>query len=501
MQDFGNAVSHPDTRTYSAFLQDSIRVTRNFTLNAGIRYDLQTFQPGTLVSNPLYPASGKVPTDVNNFSPRIGFAYTLGSSRTTVIRGGAGLFYMPIPAMYISQVANNNGIQQSELFLDLMVPAQAALFPTYPTPLVNCPPGTLVCTPPKSLANFVTTDISAFAPNFQTPYTEQANLTVQREFGRNIVGTVSYQYVHGVHLLRSLDVNLPKPAITEYPVYNDTGSVFLGMYDVASFATWQTTPSLGCPYPPCVNPVQRPDPRLGSINSFESEASSIYNGLTVSLKRQMTHGMYFQVGYTLAKAMDNGPDALLVGRPGNVQNAYATSLEWGPSVTDQRNRFVAAWVAQPTFHFDQSVWSKLANHWSLSSIVTMGSGRPLNATLAGDPNGDGDIYNDRLPGYRRNAFMGPDYFSTDMRLTRNIRCGEHVVWNIAAESFNLFNRTNSRVQISDDGFYDSAGEFVAYSTTVKNRVYPGMYLMNSRFLIPTNAYAPRQVQFALRLSF
>ena len=324
MQDFGNAVSHPNSRFYSAFMQDTIRVTRSFTLNAGVRWDLQTFEPGKLESNPLYPPSGKVPTDLNNFSPRLGFAYSLGEHHTTVIRGGAGLFYMPIPAMYASQVANDNGLQQTQLFLDLMVPAQAALFPSYPTPLVDCAPGALVCTPPKSVSSLLTTQISAFSPNFQTPYAEQANLTIQRELGRNVVATVSYEYVHGVHLLRSLDKNLPKPIITEYPVYNDTGSVFLGMYDVASFSTWQTTRSVSCPYPPCINDIQRPDPRLGAINSFETEATSVYSGMTVSLKRQMSRGTYFQVGYTLGKALDDGQDALVVGRSGNVQNSYAT---------------------------------------------------------------------------------------------------------------------------------------------------------------------------------
>ena len=70
MQDFGTAVSHPNTRFYSAFMQDAIRVTRSFTLNVGVRYDLQTFEPGPLVSNPLYPPSGKVPTDTSQlFSP------------------------------------------------------------------------------------------------------------------------------------------------------------------------------------------------------------------------------------------------------------------------------------------------------------------------------------------------------------------------------------------------------------------------------------------------
>jgi hypothetical protein len=211
--------------------------------------------------------------------------------------------------------------------------------------------------------------------------------------------------------------------------------------------------------------------------------------------------MWFQLGYTLAKAMDNGPDALVVGRPGNVQNSYATQLEWGPSTTDQRNRFIAAWVAEPKFKLSNNSWNLLANNWKFSSVMTVGSGRPLNATIAGDPNGDSNTYNDRLPGYIRNAFVGPDYFSTDFRLTRNIRCGERVMWTVTAESFNLFNRTNSRVEISDDGFYNSAGQFVAYTTVVKGKIYPGMYLMNSTFLTPTNAYAPRQIQFAVRMSF
>ncbi len=104
---------------------------------------------------------------------------------------------------------------------------------------------------------------------------------------RELTASASYLYVHGEHLIRSLDANLPKPKITEYPVYDDQ-SVFTGdYYSVASFATWQTTRSVDCPYPPCLNDVQRPDPRLGTINSFESAASSIYNGLTLLLKGQV----------------------------------------------------------------------------------------------------------------------------------------------------------------------------------------------------------------------
>ena len=506
MQDFGNAISHPNSRFYAAFMQDTFRISRRLTLNAGVRYDLQTFEPGNLITNPLYSPSGKIPTNSHNFSPRFGFSYSIGDRQTWVFRGGAGIFYVPIPAMYASQVAIDNGVSGGQIFLDNSIPAQAAVFPKYPTPLVNCPSGTVVCTPPPSVAPFVTTQISAFAPNFQTPYAEQANLTLQHEFGAKIVGSVSYLYVHGVHLLRSLDANLPKPTIVDYPVYNDNGSVFLGQYyQVASFSTWQTTPSLTCPYPPCINPVQRPIPQLGTINSFQSESMSLYNGMAVSMQRQVSHGIYFKIAYTFSKAIDDGPDALVVGRPGNVQNAYAASAERAYSADDQRHRFIASWVAEPrNFEFGHAWLNALINHWKLASIVTVASGRRLNATMAGDPNGDGNTYNDRLPGNSRNAFTGSDYLTTDLRVTRTLKFSQRWQLQLVAESFNLTNHVNQRVIISDDGFYNSAGQFVAYSTkpvAMNGKWYPGEFQINETFLTPTNAYAARQVQLALRLNF
>jgi outer membrane receptor protein involved in Fe transport len=67
-QDFGDAVSHPNSRSYSAFVQDTIRITRSLTLNVGVRYDLQTFEVPGLVSNPEYAPLGMTPTHANNFS-------------------------------------------------------------------------------------------------------------------------------------------------------------------------------------------------------------------------------------------------------------------------------------------------------------------------------------------------------------------------------------------------------------------------------------------------
>ena len=129
MQDFGTAVSHPNSRSYSAFLQNNFRVTHSLTVNAGVRYDLQTFEVPGLVNNPLYAPSGQIPTNTNNFSPRVGFTYAIGARHPIVVRGGFGRFYSLVPAMYASKVETDNGLTQGQLFLDAMNPANAAVFP------------------------------------------------------------------------------------------------------------------------------------------------------------------------------------------------------------------------------------------------------------------------------------------------------------------------------------------------------------------------------------
>ena len=120
IQDFGTSVSHPNSRSYAFFVQNGIRFSRSLTVNVGLRYDLQTFDISDLLSNPLYAPSGKVPTDTNNFSPRVGFTYSIGERHPVVVRGGFGRFYSLIPGMYPSQVETDNGLAQNHLYLDIM---------------------------------------------------------------------------------------------------------------------------------------------------------------------------------------------------------------------------------------------------------------------------------------------------------------------------------------------------------------------------------------------
>lgn len=503
LQSFGDPVSHPNSNDYSAFVQDTIRLTGRLAVSLGVRYDMQTFNSKDLVNNPLWPQSGKMPSDKNNFSPRAGFAYSIGDQRPVVVRGGFGIFYTRLPQIYESAVINNDGLTGTFLFLDNADTTVHPIFPTYPNAMVTCSRDAVACTPPDALRPYLTSDVSAFAPNFITPKVQQGSLSLEREFADRFAVGVSYLYVHGENLIRARDVNLPPPTQYSYPVYDPTGDAFTNsFYKVDSFGTWQTQKSLSCPFPPCINDVARPVSQLSAINQFDSAATSIYHGMTVSVRRRMTKGFYFRLAYTWAHAIDDGQDALVAGRPVTVQNSYSTSSERGPSVTDQRNRLSVSWIAEPNpFGRGQEILSKIFNEWKIAGVMSFGSGRPTDARVVGDPNRDDNSSNDRLAGYGRNAFLGPDYATMDLRLTKKIHVMERLRLELTAESFNLFNRDNQRYRLSDDGFLNSAGQFVRLDRNSGGTVYPAYYQQPTNFLKATSAYAPRLVQLGLRFIF
>jgi len=503
LQNFGSAASHPDTNEYAAFAQDTVRVTNHLAVNIGARWDLQTFATKNLISNPLFPPSGKVPFQPYNFAPRAGLAYSIGDKRPLVIRAGYGIFYVRIPQIYNSIVQTQNGLTDSQVFLNNTQYWDRQVFPTYPNPLVSCPLYAANCAMPPGFTQGVTHDVSAFAPNFVTPRVQQASVTFEKEIVDRTTVSVSLLNVRGEHLIRALDVNLPQPTALTYPIFDSTGSVFQNAYyTVDSFATWQFTRTLDCPWPPCINPLGRPIAQLGTIDEFQSAASSNYNGATLSINRRVAGGSYLRLSYTYARAIDDGQDALVAGQPATVQNSYDPNAERGPSVTDQRHRLVVAISAEPhPFHRGQEFLGHLFNDWKFSTVVNYGSGRPVNATVTGDPNQDGNDLNDRLPGYVRNAFTGPDYSTTDLRITRVLPFGERYKLNFMAESFNLFNRDNQRVAITSNGMIATASSFVQNSVTATLAPYPGYYQLPNNFMRPNAAYAPRQIQLGLKFVF
>jgi Carboxypeptidase regulatory-like domain/TonB dependent receptor-like, beta-barrel len=502
IQNFGQAVTHPDTNEYSAFAQDTIRVTNHLALSLGVRYDLQTFSKKGLLTNPLWPDSGKVPYQPYNFAPRAGLAYSLGKDRPLIIRAGYGLFYTRIPQIYTSTIENENGLSRNSIFLNNTNYYDNQIFPQYPNPLVSCAPLASSCAPPASLLQYAESDLSSFSHNFRTPEVHQASLSLEHQFGGRLAGGLSYTFVHGQDLIRARDANLPPPVNVSYPVYDPSGLNLLGYDTVSSFSTWQLTRSLTCPYPPCINPLARPIPQLGSVNVFESAASSVYHGLTVSLRKRMSHGVYFRLGYTWAHAEDDGQDALVAGQPATVQNSYSPNSEKGPSVTDQRHRFVFSWIAEPRpFDRSEPALSAIFNGWKMSGVITVGSGRPVDARVTGDANQDDNSSNDRLPGASRNSFVGPGYASGDMRLSRQIVSTDRLKLTLTLEAFNLLNHTNLKMQNTQDGFQNTAAQFLLLDKTIDFNYFPAYFQKTTNFLKPADAYASRQLQLGIRAAF
>ena len=197
------------------------------------------------------------------------------------------MFYTRVPAIYTSSVATDNGLSQTHLFLENTQIADSKIFPVYPFPLVNCPAGITTCLVPDGLAGKLTSEVSAFSPQFQTPYVQQASMTLEKEIGSNDAISASY-------LLRPWRAHDPRaryqPADTDngptYPVFSEDQNTFTAKLRARSHRSARGRRTrVSCPFPPCVNDVRAPFRSWARSTSSKAKPSSIYHGLTISARR------------------------------------------------------------------------------------------------------------------------------------------------------------------------------------------------------------------------
>ena len=474
------------------FWQDSWKISDNFTLNYGLRYELDS-------------QYGPLNTDKDNFAPRVSFAWDPFKNHKTVVRGGFGIFYSQVYgqiADVVQTLGNVNGFRQiAQVFVPLTgAPGNASLtsakiFQTlFAQGKVQCTtpaPGNAACITPADLAqpslNIAVTHtgpvpplsvIFSGQPDYQNPYSEQASLGVERELANGLSLSISGIYSHTLRLPVAIDINaLPAPTV----------SVPLANGGTATFRSWR---SPGCANALIVNCFV--NPLILQADQYSSRASALYEGGIIELKKRFSNHFTLFANYTYSKAYDTSTDFNSDFGPQDNTNL---SAERGLSEFDQRHKFVAAAVLD-------SPWKNaFLSGFELSPIVRFNSGHPFELLAGADVNGDRHSTNDRPIGAGRNTGRGPNFVGFDMRLSRTFKLGEKAGLQLLAEGFNLINRTNfasvNNVVGPDFGRPLAAGGAgsTTFSVTGTSAVLP------SQPLGFTSAFPKRELQLGVRLSF
>jgi hypothetical protein len=399
-QSYGNFLTDLTEVRIAGFAQDHWTFSPRLTLDYGARYDFNHL-----------PAP--LPQDAINISPRAGLAWT--PVKSLVVRSGFGIFYDRFQLSTLTRLLQQDGTHGlSRIYEDAAAAAvyrQAPIAPAAPS-------------------------IWRAQPGLRTPYSEVASLGVEQALPLQTTLSAEYQYVHGVRLGRSSNINLTPPVVV-----TAANAASLGI----SSPTAQQLGQLA--FAPT-----RLNPAYDAINQFASEAGSSYNGGTITLNRQFQDDLEIMAGYTFSKTLDDASSD--TEQP---QNPYALGAERALSLQDQRQRFTLSglWLIGPDLG-DPADAAKNANPGGLMKpftgfefcpIVSIASGFRANPTTGLDNNREhvfstaAGLFAARPVGYARNSLATPANVNVDLRVLRMVAIADGHL-DIVAESFNLLNHRN-----------------------------------------------------------
>jgi hypothetical protein len=298
--------------TYGLYAQDHFRVSNSLTLNYGIRWELPqpyddthgqlyTYDPATgglvvpdnglrlvnafypknipiqTASQAGYPANSLVNMDLKNVEPRLGFAYKLFGSDKAVLRGGYGIYtnlvYSPLAASMVG------GPFAGSVSYFNSVTKGVPLF-SFPSPFL--PTGTTAVQ-----------NVSGVNPNLKTPYTQQWNLTIERQIG-SLGLRASYVGSRSINLIYQRNLNEPAPSTTPF-----TTALF-------------------------------PNQRFSTISYYDNGGTDFYNALELLVQKSLGKNLTFNSGFTWAKDLTDTQDS---GGGGgsfasqSIQNQYCLACE------------------------------------------------------------------------------------------------------------------------------------------------------------------------------
>lgn len=442
------------------FVQDDIQVSRNLTVNVGLRYQYDTspseshgrianfnFETGAL--DPVGTTLINAPK--TNFGPRFGFAYTPFPSRNTVIRAGYGIFYSNLNSAFAQNVPNN--ISQQSFSLTRQQDPNLVGFPF-----------------PNITSFGGVTNFTALPRNFRTAYTQQWNFNIQQGFGSATMLQVAYIGNRGLHL--------DGPARNRNRLIPGTSNR---------------------PYP------------YGNINLLTDYLNSYYNALQTSFRHRMRGGLTFNANYTWAHSQDNAPT--LFGVFSDDARAF---LDYGNADGDVRHSLQFDYLYEvPAI---PALPKLIGEGWQVNGITVMRTGFPIaSLTCACDPLRVGastsrpdfvsgvspipsivDLPNNQLSlaafsappigagrvgNLGRNVFHGPHAINFDFSVFKSFPITERNRIEFRAEMFNIFNTPQ-------------------FSNPQGNITAPASFGRSQSTINTSSGFATnRQIQFALRYMF
>ena len=508
------------------YVQDKWRASQNLTLNAGVRWEFEHW-PSHVLN-----------TQWNNVDPRLGLAYSFGTSHNVVVRAGAGLFHGIIPSpLLMCQAPSCGGLTKypgrpfednlnanTGLFSFASAPpitysALAALafgggfFGTpgqalYPngvdSSFLNCPQGIVPAYGPAgTLAGcgfLQPATIVRFDQNHQNPYGVQASAALEFEPFKDTLLSISGIHLRGVHLGSFYNVNQPDPSGTLLTynskgqpsckeTYFNFGAIGLGNPSCTPYPAAMVIPGV-----PHVNGI--PGFRNNNYSVFFEAASkwdSVYDGLLINVSKRMSKNFSVDLSYTYSHSIDNGPNPSFVLIPQDSANFQA---ERASSADDARHRFVGnAILSSP------KDWNIIARGFSLGLILTLQSPQYFTKYAGFDANGDVFGNNDRVGNEPRNTFRGDSLKTLDLRIERTFPIQEKLRLQFIAEAFNLANSVNVRYFNTSYG----AADFCPVDPGAPGCAgAPQFYREgspNPAYGTPSAVFNPRQIQLALRLTW
>jgi hypothetical protein len=504
-QGFGPEATRFALRQWASFVQDAWQPFKNLTVSYGVRYEYEQMpaaQQPNVALNAAFPGIGStsvLPSDGNNFGPRLGIAWDpLGDGRT-VVRAGYGVFYGRVvgatvrSALANTAVMGSNGLPLSDFHVRIVPTTQVVCGGNASAPC-SCPPGSGGFGYPCAFSSFPsgvaavadTTSAVFFDRHFRLPMIQESELSVERDLGWRTSVTATYMMSLSRQLPNFVDVNIgPSTGVKEF---QSEGGPFDGQtFFVPNYTT-------------------RVNGSFGPVTDILSNVNGSYNAFLLAAERRMQHGVSLHVHWTWAKALDFGQNGV-AGVEENAQfDPFQARYDRALSSLNYPHRVVLSMVWSPRLQDGGRVLWRIANGWQVSPIFTETSGRPYSYEIRGGTylNGGFESINGSggasyLPSVGRNTLRLPDTTNLDLRLARRGQVGWVRVLG-SVEVFNALNHTNySRVNTIayDVGQTTSGVTQLVYQSAAVNPVTPFGQFTGAE----TALTRERQVQFSLRAEF